>query len=427
MKMNKKVLPLILFCVAAFAQEPLELQKEIKKVIKKAVPAFVFFGGGSGVLISEDGYILTNDHVRPRKRTGRQLIAEKEITITLTNGRKYLAKMVATDVAGDLCLFKIQPEEEEKFPYLKLGDSDKLEVGEYVIALGNPLLLAEKMEAGLSPTVTLGTISALHVNFGRFYNAIMTDAPINPGNSGGPLINLAGEIVGINSRIAARFAPRINSGVGYAVPSSQIKRFLKVMKTCGKREHVYHGQIVGLRVRDERNGMLKVSKVSVNSHAEEAGFKLGDYIIKIGEYEIKNRARFISALWSYPEGSKIKVVALRRGKKITLEVVLKAKAPRKIRPPANVYLGIEVERAPPTEELGVIITKIEDESPAQRAGLEVGDIIIGADGKCVLGVEDFYKILKAKSPGDMIKIKVVRKIEAKEVIKEFEIILAKPR
>jgi len=180
-----------------------EIQKKLLAVCERVKPAYVFFGNGSGVCISADGWVLTNFHVSG-DRNGQ--------TVRMTGGKRYTADVVGFDPNGDIALCKIKDARE--LPFCELGDSDQLQVGQYVIAVGNPFLLGS---GSWEPSIAFGIVSALHryMDNPGYFDAIQTDAQINPGNSGGPLITLDGKVVGINGRIdIKRFMNRVNTGIG---------------------------------------------------------------------------------------------------------------------------------------------------------------------------------------------------------------------
>ena len=194
------------------------LDAKVHEVVAKVKPAFVFIRGGSGVLISADGYMLTNHHVLA---DGQPSTNRKETDVVLPGIRQFKADVVGKDPHGDIVLLKLR--DAEGLPHVTFGDADALNVGEYVLAVGDPFLAGR---SDFEPTVTVGVVSALHRYQNTYTDAIQTDASVNPGNSGGPLFNLRGELVGINGQIMARFGNRVNTGIGFAIPSTQIQRFL---------------------------------------------------------------------------------------------------------------------------------------------------------------------------------------------------------
>ncbi len=397
----------ILAALLLLAAAPPDLEKKVEECAGHAFPRFVFFGGGSGVLISGDGYCLTNHHVAGNRKTTR---------VTLHDGRVLPARRVCTDVVGDLSLFKIEAGGDEEFPFFEFGDSDALEPGRYVVACGNPFGLALPDEdRKMYPSVTLGIVSAIHRGQGGAFDVLQTDAAVNPGNSGGPLLTLDGRLVGITSRIATRFYNRVNSGVGYAIPSRQILNFLPEMKKGGLNGRVYHGEVTGLVLAgtDSAGEGARVTGVKTGSPAEEAGFRRGDLVVGVDRYPVFNRERFLGAIGSWPMGTEVKIRVRRDGAESILAVRLGRKSadddiwslfapPRAGRPRA--YLGVTVEGT----KAGVAVVDVRPGSPAEEAGLRVGDILKKMDGRAVSGTTDFSLRLRARRPGDRLPLTVLR-------------------
>jgi serine protease Do len=275
-------------------------------------------GLGSGFLISPDGYIVTNDHVAGNA---------KEITVTLTNGEKYKAELVGTDQVADIALLKI---EGKNLPYIRLGNSDDVIIGEWVIAFGNPFGLFDISD---KPTVTVGVVSATKMNLraeeGRVYRGmIQTDAAINSGNSGGPLVNSLGEVIAVNAVI---YTPNQGSiGLGFAIPINRVKNVTAELKKSGKVEREFW---TGLEVQtvDERvaryfglenaQGVI-VSDVKKNSPAERAGFRVGDIIIAANGEKIADGATLMSAVDDAKTGDTVNLTVLRDRKSIDLKMKL---------------------------------------------------------------------------------------------------------
>ncbi len=275
---------------------------------------------GSGVIISPDGYIVTNDHVAGEAT---------EVIITMTDGTRHPAKIIGSDKATDICLLKI---EGENLPHVKFGDSEKILIGEWVIALGNPFGLFEIND---KPTVTVGVISATGMNLnavnGRYYiNMIQTDAAINTGNSGGPLVNSLGELIGINTLIFTPGGTPGNIGVGFAIPINKVKRIIEQLKKYGKIDRNFW---TGLRIQnlDERiakyfglettKGVI-VTDIVPNSPADKAGIVVSDIIIGIDGFMVTDDESIISILNQYSTGDVIKLKILRDGKPETLKMKL---------------------------------------------------------------------------------------------------------
>ena len=368
-----------------------------------------FFGGpiprgpqrqkslGSGFIIDRDGSILTNNHVVEN--------AEK-IVVRLADEREFEAKVIGKDSKTDIAVIKIDAR--GNFPVPPLGDSDQLEVGEWVMAIGNPF--------GLDNTVTAGIVSAKgrHIGAGPYDNFIQTDASINPGNSGGPLINLRGEVVGINTAIFSQSGGNI--GIGFATPINLAKEVLLQLKSKGKVTRGWLGVVIqrvtpeiaeslGL---DKAQGGL-VAKLSKDGPAERAGVKIGDVIVEFDGKEIKesNDLPIIVARTSVDK--KVRVKLLRDKKEVTLTVavgelkeeVVVASAKEKgefgftvqtITPQIAESLGLE--RAE-----GVVITAVEPDSPGGEAGLRRGDVILEIDRKPVRNLADYRKALGESKKG----------------------------
>jgi S1-C subfamily serine protease len=350
-------LALLLLASAATSQDDEDLQKvlafeaRVRNIVERTKPAFVFVGGGSGVCISKDGWVLTNHHVAGP--TGRQW------KVFMPGGKSYSAKVVGHDPKGDISLLKIEGKDLD-LPFCELGDSDKLVIGQHVFAIGNPFLLGNgkgaaptpgarnmgRSDGNWDPTITLGVVSAVHRYQDWYMDAIHTDCQINPGNSGGPLLSLDGRVVGINGRIAMRFFNRVNTGVGYAISSNQIKRYLDLLKKGGR---VWHGEIDGLTVADaganeysdagEYGDGVLVLGVSSPSPASAAGFKEGDMITELAGYKVTNLNRFWGIMRSHPGGVTVPAKVKRGGEikelKIRLTDLQEANEPKEEKPPKD--------------------------------------------------------------------------------------------
>jgi len=275
-------------------------------------------GLGSGFIISSDGYVLTNDHVAGNA---------KEITVTLTNSHKYDARIIGTDQVSDITLLKIDAND---LPYIKLGNSDDVITGEWVIALGNPFGL---FDIGDKPTVTVGVVSATGINLkaqeGRVYKGmIQTDAAINSGNSGGPLLNSIGEVIGVNSVI---FTPNQgNIGLGFAIPINRVKNIVAELKRSGKIDREWYTgldiQTVDVQVAryfglDKAEGVI-VSDIKQGSPAERGGFRVGDIILEANGEKVTDQATLSAIVNDLRVGDVVKMKVLRDRKTIDLRLKL---------------------------------------------------------------------------------------------------------
>jgi S1-C subfamily serine protease len=325
-------------------------------------PAFVFIGGGSGVVVRPDGLMLTNDHVIEGKRSH---------AVRLGGGSTFKAKLLGTDPVGDLAVLKLELPEGTTVPHLDLGDSDALVVGDDTLAVGNPFGLGVLDQA---PTFTAGIVSALHHTQGTYTECIVTDTEVNPGNSGGPLIDMAGKVVGINGQISTRFGLRSNTGLGFAISARQIAMWLPRLENAGGGE-VKHGRIAGLQFRPaepELPESVVVADVAEGSPAAAAGFLAGDAIVRLDGAPVANRLRLSGIVGMYPEGHECDVVVRREGVDQTLRVALVA--------PKRCQIGMRLERAR-GDDVAVRVASVEEGSPASAAGLRPGDEIVALDGR----------------------------------------------
>ena len=359
-----------------------------------------FFGGpgprgpfrqkslGSGFIIDRDGSILTNNHVVENAQ---------KIVVKLADEREFEAKVIGKDAKTDVAVIKINAR--ENFPVAPLGDSDRLEVGEWVMAIGNPF--------GLDNTVTSGIVSAKGRHIGGPYdNFIQTDASINPGNSGGPLINLRGEVVGINSAIYSRSGGNI--GIGFAIPINLVKELLPQLKGKGKVTRGYLGvliqkvtpEIAESLGMDKAKGAL-VADVTKGGPAETAGIKVGDVITEFDGKEIRDSNELPIIVARTAVDKKVRVKVVRDKKEIALTIPVGEMKEEEVVASTGEKgeLGLTVQQVTPqiAESLGleradgVVITAVESGSPADDAGLRRGDIIMEVDRKPVRKVADFRK------------------------------------
>lgn len=277
-------------------------------------------GLGSGYIISPDGYIVTNDHVAGNAT---------EITVTLTDGRTFDANVIGSDLASDICLIKIDGDD---LPYVELGNSDDVIIGEWVIALGNPFGLFELND---KPTVTVGVISATGMNLepinDRYYiNMLQTDAAINGGNSGGPLVNSLGEVIGMNTLIFTAGGSQGSIGLGFAIPINKVKSIIEELKEKGKIDRDFE---IGMRIQSIDEGIARyydlestkgviVTKVYPNTPAQRAGIEVGDIILEIEDYKINDENTIFSVFHEFRTGQTITLKIVRDEKEITKQMKL---------------------------------------------------------------------------------------------------------
>ncbi|MEW6066769.1 MAG: DegQ family serine endoprotease [Nitrospirota bacterium] len=353
---------------------------------------------GSGVIVSPDGYIVTNNHV---------VEEGKDIKVTLLDRSSFKGKIVGTDPKTDIAILKIDA---NSLPMLKWGDSEKLQVGEFVLAIGNPY--------GLSHTVTMGIISAVgraNVGIADYEDFIQTDAAINPGNSGGPLVNIKGELIGINTAIFSRTGGY--QGIGFAVPSNMVRLVMEQLVQSGK---VTRGW-VGVTIQDltpelshkfgfKKAGGAIVSDVAKGSPAWEAGIRKDDIVVEFNGKEVKDVSNLRNMVAQSKIGVKIPIKIFRSGKEYTLKALVveyprdaAADVPHQL--PANTdaeaLAGLTVKDLTKEiirqlglnkDEKGVIVLKVKPGSPADEAEVKKGDIIKEIERKVINSTKEFYEV-----------------------------------
>ncbi|MDU1952382.1 MAG: serine endoprotease DegP [Atlantibacter hermannii] len=346
-----------------------------------------FMALGSGVIIdAAKGYVVTNNHVVDNATS---------IKVQLSDGRKLDAKMVGKDPRSDIALIQIQ--DPKNLTAIKLADSDALRVGDYTVAIGNPF--------GLGETVTSGIVSALGrsgLNAKNYENFIQTDAAINRGNSGGALVNLNGELIGINTAILAPDGGNI--GIGFAIPSNMVKNLTSQMVEYGQVRRGELG-IMGTELSSELAKAMKVdaqrgafvSQVMPNSSAAKAGVKAGDVIVSLNNKPINSFAALRAQVGSMPVGSKLTLGLLRDGKPTSVELELQQSSQNQV-DSSSIFNGIEgAEMSNQTGNTpGVVVNSVKAGSPAARIGLKKGDIILGANQQPVKNIAELRKILDSK-------------------------------
>ncbi len=369
-------------------------------------------GGGSGFIISEDGYILTNNHV---------IEDADEIKVTLDDDTEYIAEVVGTDPETDIALVKISAG--DNLPVALLGDSDALHVGEWVIAIGNPL--------ALSHTVTVGVVSALgrkKLSGSAFENYIQTDAAINFGNSGGPLVNVSGKVIGINTLIS-----RYGQNIGFAIPVNEVKRILNQLKK-GKVSRGYLGIQISEITDDlqeafnleSKKGVL-VQNVYDDMPAANAGIEKGDVIISVNGEDIESNDHLIRVVSSFMPGETIKLKIIRNGKIKTVKAKLTDRSdnlpgkeqtkPAEKDDDSIELMGIRVMELSPKvrkrlrlekDVKGVLVADVDRAGAAADSGIREGDIITEINQKPVASIDDYKKIVSTLKKGNVVLIYIQR-------------------
>ncbi len=342
---------------------------------------------GSGFIVDPNGYILTNDHV---------VEDGQDLTVKLSDGSEHQARIVGRDPKTDIALIRIDVD--RTLPVVVLGDSDALEVGEWVLAIGNPF--------GLDHTVTSGIVSAKgrRIGAGPYDNFIQTDASINPGNSGGPLINLRGEVVGVNTAIFSRSGGNI--GIGFAIPINLVKGLLSQLRDTGKVTRGWMGvviQDVNAEMAEaldmaEALGAL-VANVAKGSPAEAAGIAVGDVIVAFDGTPVKKSSDLSLTVARTPVGRLVDVAVVRNGRRVIVELRIGRLGDDEeavaVEDGGGLGLTVqELDRESPgargaQDRGGVVVTAVETGSPAEQAGVRVGDVILEIDRKRIGGLKDF--------------------------------------
>lgn len=391
-------------------ESALRQERELSALIGRTSKAFVFIGGGSGVLISPEGLLLTNHHVAGSR---------KRWPTVRVDGQLYGADLVGADPSGDICLLQLVPAEGRKLPSfasVAWADSDALAVGQPVLALGNPFGTAEI--AGM-PTATVGLISALHRVQNRYSDAIQTDAAVNPGNSGGPLLTMDGKLAGINGQIATRTGARANTGLGYAIPSNQIQRFMPLLQAA-KGGVVHHGVLRGMvfdqEERDGRRNGAEVKSVTAGSAAAKAGFTAGDRITALDGQPIRQAVRWEGLVRAYPGGSTVPVEVQRSGKPQRFTVTLESLRPGN--PGLTLSGGQQTRSLQQLRQIMALpaqIERVEAGGAAEKAGLKPDDRIVVLDDKPVNNRGDFERIWRStlRLVGDTAAMTIERSAEGK--------------
>ena len=363
-------------------------QTDLRQAIERGLAAYVFVGGGSGAIISPDGYVITNHHVAGGAKAWR---------IHTADGQPYVADLVGSVPASDLALLKIR--DGADLPYLTLGDSDALEPGQTVLAVGNPFGVGTLDH---TPTVTQGVVGAVGVDRAAAGDAVVTDAPVNPGNSGGPLIDLAGNLVGVNGQSASRFGIRANAGTGYAISSNQVRRFLDALKTAGPVVHL--GSINGATFEQLPSGSVRVREVLADSPAAEAGLQAGDIALLLGDWPVLTATQLQRLARRYPAGSRVGITVRRGEQSIGMTLALERREMG--------GLGIVFD---PTSRSSLDIAAVIPDGPADQAGLQPGDTILRIAGRPLPNRAALQALVPRISPGQQVPLTIERDGQERDV------------
>jgi serine protease Do len=377
-----------------FPQIPRKFKRELK-------------GIGTGMIIKEDGYILTNNHV---------VAGATQIQVVLSDERQFEATIIGTDPKTDLAVIKVSAK--EKLPCVAFGDSDKVQVGEWVVAIGHP--------RGLDQTVTQGIISAKHrqgiTDPSTYQDFLQTDAAINPGNSGGPLLNLDGQVIGVNSIIASQSGG--SEGLGFAIPSNMALHIAKALMATGKVQRGW----LGMTLQDVSFDKMKslklktpkgayVMEVVKDGPASNAGIKAGDVILSLDGKDIADSGELRNLVAGTPVGKEVKLGIIRDGKMLTIAVKVGnlEDAARIMASTLRDKLGVdvrpvkdsEVSRYSLDQGRGVAISWLDPKGPLAKAGFEINDLILQVNGQQIDSVEKFISVVSTLQPHQGITILVV--------------------
>ena len=372
-------------------------------------------GSGSGLIVDSTGYIVTNNHV---------IGDAAEIEVRFSDKTRLIAQVIGKDPDTDLALLKVTAD--RPLPSARFGDSTAVKVGQWVLAVGNPF--------GLDRTVTLGVVSGIgreNINLSRYENFIQTDASINPGNSGGPLLNLHGEVIGINTAII-NFA----QGIGFAIPSNMAKQVIEHLLANGRVARGWLGVGIQPLTPDlarkfgvaENEGVL-VNEVFPHDPAAEAGIKPGDIILRIDDHVVDSPNKLSRLIGTLAPGATSKIEIVRDHTRMALAIRLAERRETAVAastppPGREMKLGLDVqeltsglaERFNLKDAKGVLISKVEPGSLAQTEGLQEGDLIKEVNRGEVFTVEDFAKALGRIRRGDTVLLRVLRETRAFYVV-----------
>lgn len=360
---------------------------------------------GSGFIVDKDGHIITNNHM---------VDGADEIKVKLADGREFAAKVIGRDPKTDLALIKISSIFKD-LPTISLGDSDKIRVGDWVLAVGNPF--------GLGHTVTQGIISATGrvIGSGPYDDFLQTDAPINPGNSGGPLVNLKGEVIGINTAIIAT-----GQGIGFAIPSNMAKTIIPQLKEKGKVIRGWIGVSIQTVTQEiaksfglkEPKGAL-VADVVQGGPADKAGIKRGDIIVSFAGKDIKTSTDLPRLVAETPAGKTVDMTVERTGKEIMLKITVAEMTEKRLASQTHQpqeSLGMTVDDIKPQlmkelqlkDRTGVVVVDTAPDGPAHDAGIQPGDVIKEVNRKPVRNLKDYDSLMGKTEKGKPVLFLIKR-------------------
>ena len=369
-------------------------------------------GSGSGVIVREDGIIVTNSHV-----VGEDA---READVRLSDKSNMIARVIGRDKETDIAVLKI--ESDRKFPVAHFGDSNALKVGQWVLAVGNPM--------GLDRTVTLGVVSGIgreRLNLSRYENFIQTDAAINPGNSGGPLFNLQGEVIGINTAII-----HMAQGIGFSIPADMVSRVVDQLVSQGRVVRGWLGVGIQSLTKElaeqfgikEGRGVL-VNEVYEHDPAHVAGIKPGDIIVSVDDSSVDSPNQLSRLVARVGPGENAKILVLRDGKELTFLVPMAERQEKSMLASlplqkSEVTLGLDVqgltaalaEQFELEETVGVLVTKVEPGGLANSEGIQEGDLINEVNRQTVRTVTQFSEEVAKVKPGQTILLRIIRKTRA---------------
>jgi serine protease Do len=371
---------------------------------------------GSGVIIDERGYVVTNNHVVENA---------DDIEIQFSDERRFKAEVVGTDPATDLAVLKIKTDTNETFHHVDFGDSDALVVGEWVLAMGNPF--------GFGHTVTAGIVSAKGrvIGQGTYDDFVQTDAAINPGNSGGPLVNMKGQVVGINSNIISNSGGSM--GIGFAIPSNMTRKIYDQLVSAGTVTRGWLGvQIQPLSAElarsfglEGKRGALISDVLGEDSPASKAGLKAGDIIVELNGIPVDSNTHLVHLVADILPGDTVDLKYYRDGKLASTKVTVAKRTVEEAfaAPPRDLQgergrLGISGQNLTPqlaselsaTSKAGVVLVEVDPDGPAEDAGLRRGDILIEANRQPIRTVDDLQRILTEVPQGGDLLLRVERVI-----------------